>query len=320
MEENIGSPSAKVQTLRARAGILATIRQFFADGGVLEVETPLLSQATVTDPYVIAIPALSKIGEQDHVRYLQTSPEYAMKRLLAAGSGSIYQICKAFRQGDIGKYHNPEFTLLEWYRVGFDHHALMNDMDALLQLILKTEAAERISYAQIFESIVTINPHEASIEELMKVAKSRVSFEGQLNNRNAWLELLFTHCILPQMGQDRPIFIYDFPVSQAALAKIRPGNPPVASRFEVYYRGIELANGFHELQDATEQRKRFENDLAYRVMNQIPPVPLDENLLAALTQGLPDCAGVALGLDRLMMLALQASHISDVLSFDFYRA
>lgn len=305
-------PSATIAALKSRAQIVAKIRQFFFERGVLEVETPLLSHATVTDPYVVGIPA------QDY--FLQTSPEYAMKRLLAVGSGSIFQICKAFRQGDTGKKHNPEFTMLEWYRVDYDHHDLMDEMDQLLQFVLNTAAAERMTVADLFEKFVGVNPHAASLVELAACVREKISFDGELADRNICLELLFTHCIESQIGLERPIFIYDFPVSQAALAKIQNGNPPVASRFEVYFKGVELANGFHELQDFNEQRARFEKDLIYRQQNNLPQINIDEKFLAALQHGLPDCAGVALGVDRLVMLALQAETIADVMSFDFEKA
>lgn len=313
-------PTSTLETLRARADIISRIRGFFAERGVLEVETPLLSHATVTDPYVIGIPAMYRAGNQEQIVFLQTSPELAMKRLLAAGSGSIFQMGKAFRQGDVGQNHNPEFTMLEWYRVGFDHHDLMNEMDELLQGVLKTAPAERLTIAEVFEKYVGINPHVASVEELAACAKQKINLHDEIFDQNTWLDLLFTHCIEPFIGQERPVFLYDFPVSQAALAKIRPENPPVASRFEVYFKGIELANGFHELLEVHEQRKRFENDLAYRAQHHMPAVSIDENFLAALAHGMPDCAGVALGVDRLVMLALQRDSIADVLSFVFENA
>lgn len=320
-------PSATFSVLRKRAEVIQEIRQFFRARDVLEVDTPLLSAKTVTDPYVIGIPAIFKQdGLQEKKMYLQTSPEYRMKCLLAAGSGSIFQLGKAFRQGDLGRLHHPEFTMLEWYRIGFDHHALMNEMDELLQTVLKTPAAERLSYATLFEEQLGINPHSASIDELIACATTKkIQFITEPNEnrsldfqRDRWLSLLLTHCIEPKIGRERPIFIYDFPVTQAALAKIRyEETPPVASRFEVYFKGLELANGFHELQNAKEQRKRFEADLLFRQQNNLPSVEIDENLLAALDAGLPDCSGVALGVDRLIMIALNAKSINEVLSFAF---
>jgi lysyl-tRNA synthetase class 2 len=306
-------PSAAISILKIRANIIATIRKFFIERNVLEVETPLLCHATVTDPHIHSISA-----QYEHETvYLQTSPEYAMKRLLAAGSGAIFQICKAFRLGDLGVNHNPEFTMLEWYRPGFDHHALMDEMDLLLQTILKTPAAERVTYSELFQQYLAIDPHTADIHTLKNCAeKNNIQFVGELTECNDWLHLLLTHCIEPHMGKEKPLFLYDFPVSQAALAKIRHDEiPPVASRFEVYFKGIELANGFHELQNAKEQRKRFENDLKMRNSK----IPIDEFFLAALENGLPDCAGVALGVDRLVMLATQSEMLKEVISFDFER-
>jgi lysyl-tRNA synthetase class 2 len=314
-------PTATISALKKRAEIINLIRMFFRERNVLEVETPLLSQTSVTDPHVLSIPAIfQNHASKAETVFLQTSPEYAMKRLLAAGSGPIYQIGKAFRQGDLGRIHNPEFTMLEWYRPGFDHHALMDEMDALLQMVLHTPSAMRLSYQAAFEKFVGINPHIATQDELLKCAKQNgIDFVGSLSTEiNLWLDLLLTHCIEPRMDQDRPIFLYDYPVKQAALAKIRhEENPPVASRFEVYFKGIELANGFHELQNAEEQRARFERDLIYRQQHGIAPVPIDEHFLAALASGLPDCSGVALGVDRLVMLALQYEKLADVMSFSF---
>jgi len=286
---------------------------------VLEVETPLLSHTSVTDPHIHSM-AVCIAPEKKY--YLQTSPEYAMKRLLAAGSGPIYQITKAFRQEEIGRLHNPEFTLLEWYRPQFNHHTLMDEVDELLQIVLHTAPAKRVTYAEIFQTILPINPHQASIKELADCAKQQgIMATFDIKDRDTWLQLLMSHCIEPLLGSNKqPHFVYDFPASQAALARILPTHPAVAARFEVYVEGIELANGFYELQDVFEQRQRFENNLRERKSMDLEEITLDEYLLAALTHGLPDCAGVALGLDRLIMLAAHASEIKQVLSFDFTRA
>lgn len=319
-------PSATLANLRIRAQILNSLRHFFAARSVLEVETPLLCQTSVTDPYIQSIPALVQAHpkEKEQRYYLQTSPEYAMKRLLSAGSGAIYQITKAFRQGEIGRFHNPEFTLVEWYHPDFDHHDLMNEVDALLQYVLKTPPAVKKSYAEVFQLSLNINPHTATLAELKDTAlKNNISLSEnafETSDTTTWLNLLMTHCIEPSLGQKRPCIIYDFPVSQAALARILPGEPPTASRFEVYVDGVELANGFHELQDAHEQRMRFENNLAKRKELTLNALPIDENFLAALTHGLPNCAGVALGFDRLVMLATQSKHIAEIISFDHTRA
>ncbi|MCD6039322.1 MAG: epmA [Gammaproteobacteria bacterium] len=313
-------PTASIETLRRRADIIGRIRTFFAERNVLEVETPILSHATVTDLHIQSIeaPFKERGATQEEICYLQTSPEYAMKRLLAAGAGSIFQITKSFRQGDIGRLHNPEFSLLEWYRPGFDHHALMDELDELLQVVLEVSPATRRSATQVYQDYVGLNPHTATTEELKICAEQRMSWLPDIPyEKNTYLDLLFTHFIEPYLGQEAPFLLYDFPISQAALAKIRLDNPPVASRFEMYFKGVELANGFHELQDATEQRKRFEKELIYRKKNSMSLVPLDERFLAALEYGIPDCAGVAVGIDRLIMLALGDKDIASIMSFSF---
>lgn len=307
-------PSATIATLQQRAAILKTLRDFFSSRRVLEVETPLLDSSSVTDPYIQSIPAF--VSQERH--YLQTSPEYAMKRLLAAGSGPIFQICKAFRQEEFGQHHRPEFTLLEWYRPGFTHHDLMNEVDDILQLILKTEPALRKTYADAFKIYLNIDIHQASLTDLAACAQQHDIFVNNvIHDKDTWLQLLMSHHIENKIGQDRPFFIYDFPPSQAALARIEshPDRPPTAARFEVYYKNIELANGFHELQDAEEQLQRFEKNNLTRNALGLETMAIDYNLIAALTHGLPDCAGVALGLDRLVMLATGKTTIADVLSF-----
>ncbi len=305
-------PTATIGTLRMRADIMARIREFFKKRDVLEVETPLIAAATVTDPHITSIPV---VHSKEKIFYLQTSPEYAMKRLLAAGSGSIFQLSKAFRQDEVGRLHNPEFTMLEWYKIDFDHHALMDEMQDFFKEVFAIPKTHRLTVAQVFETYLHINPHTATVDELKISAKKHNIHANLGDEKNAWLDILFTHVIEPQLGLDYPVFIYDYPVSQAALAKIRHENPPVASRFEVYYKGVELANGFHELQNADEQRARFEKDLQYRAEHHMERVPIDEHLLSALRQGLPDCAGVAMGIDRLIMLVLGKEKIVDVMSF-----
>ncbi len=315
-------PSANLAQLRERAVLLAEIRRFFAERGVLEVETPLLASAPVTDPHLDSFSVLVEQGETQVRRfYLQTSPEFAMKRLLAAGVGPIYQLGKAFRAGEHGRKHNPEFTLLEWYRPGFDHHALMDEVEALLQAVLGVGPGERLTYAELFGQRLGIDPHRASVVELAEVAAEQGLDAAGLAaaDRNTWLELLLSHLLEPSLGRGRPTFLFDFPVTQAALARIRPGDPPVGERFEVYVEGIELANGFHELQDADEQRRRFHADLAWRRAHGRPLVPLDERLLAALTAGLPACAGVALGVDRLALLRTGTQSLADVMAFAWDR-
>lgn len=314
-------PTASWQNLKLRAEILTKIRAFFAERNILEVETPLLSHATVTDVHLQSFSThyLSHLHATPLTLYLQTSPEFAMKRLLAAGSGPIFQICKAFRNdGECGRMHNPEFTMLEWYRPGFTHIELMNETDELLQTILQTKPAQRISYADAFLQQTNLNPHTATLTELKQcVEKLNLTELTELDmvDRDSWLHVIMSHLIEPQLGQQQPTFIYDFPASQAALARIRQDDPSVAERFEVYIAGIELANGFHELSNAQEQQQRFEQNLQQRVQMNYPIVPMDHNLLAALQHGLPDCAGIALGIDRLVMLASQAKQLSEIISF-----
>ncbi len=296
---------ARRSYLERRASVLAQIRAFFAERGVLEVETPLLRQSTVTDPHLSSFSVFQANGQP--AGYLQTSPEFAMKGLLAAGSGSIYQICKAFRCEEQGNHHHPEFTMLEWYRLDFDHHQLMAEVDFLLQAILKTETADRYSYADLFQRYLNINPLDSTAAELSRcaIANHLSSFNATENpDRDFWLHLLFSHGIEPHLGQSKPAFVLDFPASMAALAKICPNNPQVAQRFEVYFRGVELANGYHELTDVVEQELRFVADNAKRCQLQLPEIAPDPELLMALQKGLPSCAGVALGVDRLVMLAL----------------
>ena len=309
-------PSASIATLQQRAHILHQIRQFFHERAIMEVETPLLCQHTVTDPYIDSF----AIANHQPPYYLQTSPEYAMKRLLAAGSGPIYQISKAFRQEEQGSLHNPEFTLLEWYRPDFDHHALMDEIDALLQRLLKTPAAEKVSYRDLFLMHLDIDPHNCDPDSLLHLVQQRVELSTTTGlTGDDCLNLLLTHVIEPTLGHKAPVFIYDYPASQAALAKIRQGSPSVAERFELYIDGIELANGFHELQDANEQYHRFNQDLTIRrKLNKASPT-IDRRFIASLEAGLPDCSGVALGLDRLIMLACKHSTVNTSISFDWQR-
>ena len=255
---------------------------------------------------------------QQETLYLQTSPEFAMKRLLAAGSGPIYQITKSFRDGEAGRRHNPEFTMLEWYRPGFDHHGLMDEMDELLATVLGSPTADRLTYAAAVQRHAGFDPHLAPLDEIRKRVDSAVpGLTEQLepDNRDLWLQLAMSELVEPQLGRGRPTFLYDYPATQAALARIRPGPQDVAERFEVYIDGLELANGFHELADPLEQELRFRADLAERRRRGLPAVPIDHNLLAALSAGFPDCAGVALGIDRLVMLATGATSISEVIPF-----
>ncbi len=324
MNSTLWRPSAGLESLQHRAQLIQTIRQFFSERQVLEVETPVMSQATVTDIHLQTFK--SHFVGPGHASgqdvYLMTSPEFHMKRLLAAGSGSIYQITKSFRNEESGRHHNPEFTMLEWYRTGFDHHDLMDEMDQLLQLILLTGPARKMTYQQAFQTVLGFCPLEASLDELREYAAKHgfADIAQDETNRDTLLQLLFSMLIEPEIGQDVPAFVYHFPASQAALAKISLDDARVADRFEVYFKGIELANGFHELDDAQEQHRRFDADNRMRSEMGLAVQPIDELLLAALESGLPACAGVALGIDRLIMLALGLESIEQVIAFPFSRA
>ncbi|MBS0376508.1 MAG: EF-P lysine aminoacylase GenX [Proteobacteria bacterium] len=309
-------PGAAPEALRARAGLLARCRAFFAARGVLEVETPVLAQGAATDVHLASLS--TRLAGRPAPYYLQTSPEYAMKRLLAAGSGDIYQICKVFRDEEAGPRHNPEFTMLEWYRLGFDQHALMDEVAALLGELLGPRlaaTAERLSYREALGRPLGLDPYTAPLAELAALA-ARHGAQGDLGpDRDTYLDFLMAVVVGPTLGRGRLTFVHDFPASQAALARLLPGEPPVAARFEAYAQGLELCNGFHELADPAEQRRRFEQDLAIRRARGLPLPPLDERLLAALAAGLPPCAGVAVGLDRVLMVALGCGSLAEVLTF-----
>ncbi len=317
-------PTASSENIRARAALLQQIRQFFAKRQVLEVETPVLSQGTVTDIHLSAFSTQFEHASDGKVKtlYLQTSPEYAMKRLLCAQVGACYQISKAFRHEAEGRWHNPEFTMLEWYRPDFDHHQLMDEINDLLQLTLHTMVAERKTYQEVFLERLNLDPLTISEGELKAALQTHsIDVHGeQPLDRDAMLQLLFSFKIEPVIGQDAPCFIYNFPASQAALAKLSENDPRVADRFEVYFKGVELANGFNELSDAKEQRERFSRDVSQRKALNLALVDHDERFLQALEHGLPQCAGVALGIDRLLMLKTQATHIEQVITFPISRA
>jgi lysyl-tRNA synthetase class 2 len=309
-------PTASLTALKCRASMLATAREFFAERAVLEVETPILSAAAVSDPHIESLRTrIAGMGEL----YMGTSPEYAMKRLLAAGSGDIYQICKVFRDAERGRWHNPEFTLIEWYRLGFDDSALMTEVEALVGTLLapyrRLEPGERLSYSAALLRHAGVDPYSASDDDLTdSAARHGIVCAAQLD-RDAKLDLLMGLVVGPRLGVEQPCFVCDYPVSQAVLARLKPGSPPVAARFELYLDGIELANGFHELVNSVLCRARFQQELIHRrTRGQIEP-PLDEHLLAALAAGLPDCAGVALGFDRLVAIALGAPRLADAMAF-----
>ncbi|MCG7893240.1 MAG: EF-P lysine aminoacylase GenX [Candidatus Thiodiazotropha taylori] len=318
-------PSASLGMMRRRASVLREIREFFWRAGVLEVETPVCSRFAATDPAIDSFETryTGPQAAQGLPLYLQTSPEFPMKRLLCADSGPIYQICKVFREGELGDRHNPEFTLLEWYRPGFDHHKLMQEVADLVNLLSdEVLPVERLSYAEAFQQNLKVDPHNATIEQLRAAAIDHglPGIEDLELDRDGWLNLLLSHLIEPGLGQQKMTFLYDYPASQAALARVSGDSPAVAERFELYISGVEIANGFHELDDSAEQQRRFEKDNNQRLETGRPAVPMDEWLLQALEQGLPACAGVALGIDRLMMVLTGSDNIRDVISFGLDRA
>jgi elongation factor P--(R)-beta-lysine ligase len=308
-------PTATRERLALRAALLARTRTFFAARQVLEVDTPLLVNAPVTDTHIHSVP----VGAPPTL-FVHTSPEYAMKRLLAAGVGDIYQICHVARGFEQSRLHNTEFTLVEWYRLGFDLPQLMTEVEALMRELcgahpLLRRPSERLSYAQVFARQVKLDPFTATLAELRRVVAHLGYRDAEGSERDELLDLIMGAVIGPALGHDALTFVYGYPASQAALARVDPIDPRTAQRFELYLSGVELANGFHELAAAAEQRARFAQDQRERARRALPVHAMDERLLAALAAGLPDCAGVALGFDRVVMLAAGAAHIREVLPF-----
>lgn len=304
--------SEKFNTLQLRARIYQQIRAFFNSLNYLEVDTPLLGVAASTDRHIQSIQA-SCNGLS---LYLQTSPEFAMKRLLAAGSGSIYQICHAFRDEEKGSRHRPEFTLLEWYSLGFDYRRLMDQLEDLVNLLVDYEKPfNRISYFDCFKTTLQLDLTLADVEDYRQcVIRFVPGIDATQLDTDQCLDLLISQVISKQF--EGFTFVYDYPASQASLAKIKPDNPLVAERFELFYNDMELANGFTELTDAKEQRARFQQDNQKRTATGLETCPIDEDFLQALEKGLPECAGVALGLDRLLMVLMAADSITKVMPID----
>jgi elongation factor P--(R)-beta-lysine ligase len=311
-------PTASRQMLVLRAALLARTRGFFAARGVLEVDTPIVVNAAVTDVHIHSARVRLEGAVESPPFFLHTSPEYAMKRLLAAGAGDIYQICHVVRALERGRLHNAEFTLVEWYRAGFTLEALMDEVEGLVRELLGAPGAHRagtrVSYREVFQQALALDPFTAPLALLAQHARA-AGFEGPVTDRDEALELLMGGVIGPRLGHGGLTFVHGYPASQAALARLDRDDPRAAQRFELYCDGIELANGFHELASAREQRDRFERDIAERHRRRLPETALDERLLAALEAGLPDCCGVALGFDRALMLAAGAQRIDAVLPF-----
>jgi lysyl-tRNA synthetase class 2 len=315
-------PTATLEAMRLRARLLAATRGFFAERGVLEVETPVLGAAAATDLHIesLATSLGGAPGEGGQRLYLQSSPEFAMKRLLAAHGVAVYQVGKAFRDGERGSLHNPEFTLLEWYRPGWDHVALMGEVEELFDRLLGTGEASRLTYRDAFLHAVGVDPLLGSDAEVSEAARAQGLAPAASAARETCLDFLFATRVQARLGPARLVFVHDFPASHAALARVRAGEPPVAERFEAFADGVEVANGYHELADPGEQRRRFEADLAGRRVRGLSQPPVDARLLAALEHGLPGCAGVAVGFDRVVMAAAGAHRIDEVLAFPLERA
>jgi lysyl-tRNA synthetase class 2 len=319
-------PTATIDTLKRRAQLLADVRRFFAARQVLEVETPVLSQAAPTATYLDSFEAqYLPPGSEPQSYYLQTSPEFLMKRLLAAGSGDIYQIARVFRNGELGRLHNPEFTMLEWYRPALDYHGLMDEVDALLQQVAGLPAALKFSYQTLFEQYLKLDPLQAEEDSLKQTALASIKGlpDDWQSDRDGWLEMLMSEVIEPALAKlKQPVIVYDFPASQAQLARImqKESGVSVAARFEVFAGGLELANGYDECLDAAELEQRFEADNRQRQQQGKSVMPLDVRLLAAIEHGLPPCTGVAIGLDRLMLLITGLNQLEAVQSFGFERS
>ncbi|MGY1519990.1 EF-P lysine aminoacylase EpmA [Luteimonas sp. A482] len=320
------SPSASRSSLLLRARVNALVREFFARRGVLEVETPILSRAGNTDPNIASF-CLEFSGRTDgapRTRWLRTSAEFPMKRLLAAGIGDCYELGRVFRDGEAGGRHNPEFTMLEWYRVGWDHMRLADEtvelVQAALALVGREASVASTSFRALYRDTLGIDPMTANIEEL-RAASGGIDIDPDGLGRDDWLDLLMTHRIQPGFPPNQLLVLHDYPAAQCALAKVvARDDVDVAERFELYLGSLELANGYHELLDGSEQRERFVRDVAVRHGRGTGAPPIDEALIEAMHSGLPACAGVALGIDRLLMAMLGTPRIADVLAFDFGRA
>lgn len=307
--------------------MLKRVRAFFDQRGFVEIETPVLSADVVVDRHLDPLstiladdPRRPDVGRQ---LWLQTSPEFHMKRLLAAGAGDIYQIARAFRAGERGPRHNPEFTLVEWYEPGTDYQHGIETLAELAAELLQRGPAEPISYAEAFGQHVGVDPHTSTAAELMaRAGQLKIAAPQSLaaDDRDGWLELLLGECVEPHLGVARPTILFDYPASQAALARVSSGTPPVAERFELYVNGVELANGYHELLDPAVLRERNRAANLQRAADGKPTLPEESRLLDAMEAGLPAATGCALGFDRLVMLVAGASSIDEVITFPIERA
>ena len=319
--------SCSIELLHLRAQVLAEIRGFFLARAVLEVETPILSHSSGTDPQLDFFTADYCAHPLKQTLYLQTSPEFAMKRLLAAGSGSIYQICKSFRNGESGRTHNPEFSILEWYSVDFTLMQLMDEIADLIAVLFKDRAllnaTQRISYQEVFYKNTGLDPLLFNYEDYCAYALKSASPEAlELCNtdHNAWLDFIFSHHIQPSLGKNALCMVYGYPAIQSSLARINKDNSKVTDRVEIFINGIELGNGYYELTDAQEQNQRFDEEILHRQQTCRPTIVKNNQLIAALEAGLPECSGMAIGLDRLLMVLTKNNHIEDVIPFSLARS
>lgn len=324
---NCWQPDCTLEVLRLRAWLLAEIRRFFSLRNVLEVETPLLSHAIGTDPGLAFFTTEYSLLPERQTLFLQTSPEFAMKRLLAAGCGSIFQVCKAFRNGESGRYHHPEFTLLEWYRIDFSLSQLMDEIAELIETLFSGSRAlnkvQRFTYHDIFLEYTGLNPLVFSYQDYCDYALKEQLYDAISlcgTDHVLWLDFIFSHKIQPHLGKNTLCMVYGFPACQSSLARINEHNNLITDRVEIFINGIELGNGYYELTDAKEQNSRFDNELSVRRKNKLPVAVKDEKLIAAMESGLPECSGMAIGLDRLLMLLANATSIDGVLGFSLNRS
>jgi lysyl-tRNA synthetase class 2 len=320
-------PVCSLAHLHLRAQMLYDIRGFFSERSVLEVETPLLCHGIGTDPQLEFFTTDCYLPPLQQTLFLQTSPEFAMKRLLATGSGSIYQICKAFRNGESGRFHNPEFTMLEWYRVGFKLSQLMDEIDELIERLFKTHRSlnetQRFSYQDIFLSFTDLNPLEFSYENYCAYALDNLLPEAVnicRQDHSLWLDFIFSHKVQPYLGENALCMVYGYPACQSSLARINEYNSQITDMVEIFFNGIELGNGYYELTDPEEQNRRFNEEIRIRQQRKLPVTSKDKYLISALEAGLPECSGMAIGLDRLLMVLTDSTAIDDVLSFPLRRA
>jgi len=315
------SLESKPETLIDRAQMLRSARNFFFERSVIEVDTPILSQAAPIDAHIDVMTLSFKDGSHG---YLHTSPEYAMKRLLALGMKDIYQLSHVYREGELGPLHNPEFTMVEWYRLGIDLLQMIEETEDFIRLFLGELPTERITYRQALIKYAGLDYVPATPDEINECARSHgliLSQEAKLWDKDTLLQALMSFVVEPHLGKNTLCTIYQFPATQAALAKTATiNNETTASRFEIYYKGIELANGYHELTNAAEQRRRFNESNQKRALLGKEQLKIDENLLSALEKGLPDCCGVAVGFDRLMLLRLGKKTLAEILPFSWHNA